>query len=138
MQQYYNILIIYYSDTIQYSLMEISIYCTLQYIVIYCNVFCLNVVSAQSLHHKNDWISRNLGYTLEFFTLLYSYILFFTVKTHIPTWNVFLPKSDQILQYGNILQYTQNTIRNMALTRTYCFTPSKNSVLPTHELNKLS
>ena len=29
---------IYYSNTIQYGLKEISIYCTLQYIVIYCIV----------------------------------------------------------------------------------------------------
>ena len=41
---------------------------------------------------------------------LYSYtgcILFFTAKTHIPIWNDILPKSNKILQYGNILQYTQ-------------------------------
>ena len=45
MKQYYNILIycnIYYSNTIPYGLKEISIYCTLQYIVIYCNILqCL-------------------------------------------------------------------------------------------------
>ena len=41
MKQYYNILIycnIYCSNTIQYGFKEISIYCTLQYIVIYCNI----------------------------------------------------------------------------------------------------
>ena len=45
MQQYYNISIycnIYYCNTIQYGIMEKSIYCTLQYIVIYCNILqCL-------------------------------------------------------------------------------------------------
>ena len=69
MKQYYNISIycnIYYSNTIEYGLKEISVYCTLRYIAIYCNVCCLNVVNAQSLHHKNDWTSRNLGYKLEF------------------------------------------------------------------------
>ena len=73
MKQYYNILIhcnIYYSNAIQYGLKKITIYCTLQYG--YIDV-CLNVVNAQSLHHKNDWTSRNLDYTLEVFTLLYSY-----------------------------------------------------------------
>ena len=41
MKQYYNISIycnIYYSNTIQYGFNEISIYCTLQYIMIYCNI----------------------------------------------------------------------------------------------------
>ena len=80
MKQYnYTILIycnIYYSSTIQYSLKEILIYCTLQYILIYYNIFqclCLNVLNAWSLHHKHNWISRNLNYTFGFFTLLYSY-----------------------------------------------------------------
>ena len=44
------------------------------------------------------------------------YILVFTAKTHIFIQNVFLPKSNQILQYGNILQYTQTQY-------TYCFIP---------------
>ena len=62
------------------------------YIAIYCDILhCLIVVNVQSLYryHKNDKTSRNLDYTLKFFTLLYSftgcsYILFFTAKTHIP------------------------------------------------------
>ena len=45
MKQYYNISIysnIYYSNAMQYGLKEISIYCTLQYIMIYCNILqCL-------------------------------------------------------------------------------------------------
>ena len=45
MKQYYNISIycnICFCNTIQYGLKEISIYCTLQYIVIYCNILqCL-------------------------------------------------------------------------------------------------
>ena len=85
MKQYYNISIycnIYYCNTIQYGLKEISIYCTLQYIthcnilwyiVIYCNFCCLNVINTQSSHHKNDLTSKNLDYTLQFLMLLYSY-----------------------------------------------------------------
>ena len=76
MQQYYNISIycnIYYSNTIQYNLMDIAQCNILWYITIYCNVCCLNVINVQSVHHKNDRISSNLDYTLEFFTLLYSY-----------------------------------------------------------------
>ena len=102
MKQCYNILIycnIYYCNTIQYGLKEISIY---------CNVCCHNVINTQSLHHKNDWTSKNLDYSLQFLMVLYSYtgcsyILYFTAKTHIPIWNVFLTKSNRILQYGNIL-----------------------------------
>ena len=70
MKQYYNISIycnIYYCNTIQYGLKKISIYCTLQYIVL------SYVVNAQSMHHKNDSASRNLDYKLEFFMLLYNY-----------------------------------------------------------------
>ena len=49
------------------NILHIAIYCDiLQYIAVL-------VVNAQSLHHKNDWTSRNLDYTLEFFTLFYSY-----------------------------------------------------------------
>ena len=65
------------------NILHIAIYCDiLQYIAMF-------IVNAQSLHHKNDWTSRNLDYTLEFFYALYSYsyrvyILFFTAKTHIP------------------------------------------------------
>ena len=51
------------------------------------------------------WIIHLSFYT--FIQLYRVYILFFTATTHIPTRNVFLPKSNQILQYGNILQYTQ-------------------------------
>ena len=46
------------------------------------------------------------------------YILFFTAKTDIPIWNAFLSKSNQILQYGNILKHnTQYSIDP------YCFIP---------------
>ena len=84
MKQYYNISIycnIYYCNTIQYGLKEISIYCTLQYIAIYCNVCYLNVINAQSLHHENDWASKNLDHTLQFLMLLYGYTgcIFFTL-----------------------------------------------------------
>ena len=74
MKQYYNISIycnIYYSNTIQYGLKEISIYCALQDILIAMFAVLMFVVNAQSLNHKNNWTSRNLDYTLEF---LYFYI----------------------------------------------------------------
>ena len=113
MKQYYYISIycnVYYSNnTIQYGLKEIIICCTVQYIVIYCNVCCLNVVNAQSLYHKNDWTSRNLDYTLQFFMLLYSYIrcIFFSL----------LPKP--VFPYE--MSFYQNPIKycNMAI---YCNT----------------
>ena len=52
----------------------------------------------------------NLDYTLEFFMLLYSYmgcIFFSLLAKPILPYEMSSPKSNQILQYGNILQYTQ-------------------------------
>ena len=34
----------------------------------------LNVVNTKSLHHKNNWTSRNLDYALKFFMLLLSFL----------------------------------------------------------------
>ena len=113
MKQYYNISIycnIYYSNTIEYGLQDISVYCTLRYIAIYCNVCCLNVINTQSLHHKNDLTSKNLDYTLQFLMLLYSFtgcILFSLMpKPHI--------SGVKYLVYQNPIKYC-----NMAI---YCNT----------------
>ena len=122
MKQYYNISIycnIYYCNTIQYGLKEISIYCTLQYIVIYCNVCCLNIVNTQSLHHKNDRTSKNLDYTLQFLMLLYGHTgcIFFTLLSK-PIFPYEMSFS-KILSNIAIWQYIaihSNTICNTALT----------------------
>ena len=124
MQQYYNISIycnIYYSNTIQYGLKERSIYCTLQYIVIYCNVCCLNVVSAHSLHHKNDWTSIetwviHLSF-LRFYTVIqgrYSFLYCQNPYSHMKCLFTKIQSNIAIWQYIAIYS---NTIRNMALTR---------------------
>ena len=118
--QYIDILQYYYSNTIQYGLKEISIYCTLQYIVIYCNVCCHNVVNAQLLHHKNDWTSRNLDYTLQFLMLLYSYtgyIFFSLLPKPIFPYEMSFTKIQSNIAIWQYIAIHSNTIRNMALTR---------------------
>ena len=122
--------ILQYIDILQYLLQQYNTIwlkgnINILYIAIYCNV-CLNVVNAQSLHHKNAWTSRNLDYTLEVFTLLYSYTgyIYFSL----------LPKP--IFPYE--ISFYQNPIKhcNMAIycntlkhntqygIDPYCFTPS--------------
>ena len=102
--------VLQYIDILQYLLLQyntiwLKANIDILHIAIYYNVCCFNVLIAQSLHHKNDWTSKNLDYTLQFFMVLYGYkgCLFFTLlpKPMLPS------KSIQILQYGNILQYTQ-------------------------------
>ena len=124
MKQYYNILIcnIYYSNTIQYGLKEISIYCTFQYIVIYCNTLqCLliNVINTQSLHHKNDWTSKNLDYTLQFLMLSYSYTgcIFLTLLPK-PTFPYKMSFSNiqSIIAIWQYIVIHSDIIRNTALT----------------------
>ena len=106
MKQYYNIIIsnIYHCNTIQYGLKEISIYCALQYIVIYCNVCCLNVINTQSLHHKIDWtwiihfsFSSFFMVIQGVYSLLYCQNSYSHMKNPIKYCN----------NYGNILEYTQ-------------------------------
>ena len=59
---------------------------------------------------QNDWTSRNLGHTLEFLRIytviqgVYSFLYCQYLYSHM---KCLLPKSNQILQYGNILQYAQ-------------------------------
>ena len=123
MKQYYNISIycnIYYCNTIQYGLKEILIYCTLQYIVIYCNVCCLNVINTQSLHHKNDWTSKNLDYTLQFLMLLYGFTgcIFFTLLPK-PMFPCEMSFYQNPTKYCNTLKH--NTQYSIDL---YCFTPN--------------
>ena len=42
---------------LQYNTIWLKEVIDILYITIYCNVYCLNVVNTQSLHHKNDWTS---------------------------------------------------------------------------------
>ena len=69
--QYCNI---YYYNTIQYSLRKYwynAVHCNiLWYIAMYCNAFCINDVIIQSLYHKSDWTSSNLGYRITHFVFL--------------------------------------------------------------------
>ena len=96
------------------------------HIAIYCNVCCLNVVNAQSLHHKNDWTSRYLDYTLKVFTLLYSYtgcIYSFVYcqnpYSHIKCLHQNAIKYCNMAIYCNTLKH--NTQYGIDL---YCFTPN--------------
>ena len=129
MKQYYNISIycnIYFCNTIQYGLKEISIYCTLQYIVIYCNVCCLNVINTQSLHHKNDWTSKNLDYTLQFLMLLYGYIgcIFFTLLPK-PIFPYEMSFYQNPIKYCNMAIYCNTLKHNTQYSiNPYCFTPN--------------
>ena len=99
MKQYYNISIYcnnYYSNTIQYSLKEISIYCTLQYIVMlqYFAMFVVLIYKCSIITPQKwldllkpelyTWVSH------AFIQLYRVYILFFTAITHIPIWNIFI------------------------------------------------
>ena len=71
-------------------------YCDiLQYIATF---IAFKVVSIRLLHHKFDWTSHIHEYSVEFLAIL-----------HVSTYVAFTAKNTrcQILQYGNILQYTQ-------------------------------
>ena len=74
-------------------------------ITIYCNVCCLNVVNTQSLHHKIDW-TWIIHFSFSYFNIVIRGVaIFFTLlpKPIFPYEISFY----QILQYCNILQYTQ-------------------------------
>ena len=123
MKQYYSISTycnIYYCNTIQHGLKEISIYCTLQYIVIYCNVCCLNVINTHSLHHNNSWTSGNLDYTLQFlmfYTVIqgvYSLLDCQNPYSHIKCLFTKIQSNIAIWQY---IAIHSNTIRNTPLIR---------------------
>ena len=93
---------------------------TFKEILIYCNVCCLIVINAQSLHHKNDWTSKNLDYIHFSFSCFYMVIqgvhsLLYCQNPY-SHMKCLLPKSNQ---YCNTLKH--NTQYNIDL---YCFTPS--------------
>ena len=114
--QYINF---YYCNTIQYGLKEISIYCTLQYIVIYWNVCCLNVINTQSLHHKDDWTSKN-DYTLQFLMLLYGYtgcISFTLLPKPILSYEMSFTKIQSNILIWQYIAMHSNIICNTELTR---------------------
>ena len=124
MKQYYNISIycnILYSNTIQYGLKEILIYCNVQYIVIYCNVCCLDVVNAH-----NHYTTKMTG-SLETWIIHLSFLCFYTViqgvysvlycqnpYSHVKCLFTKIQSNIAIWQY---IAIHSNTIRNTALTR---------------------
>ena len=132
MKQYCDISIYcktYYSNTIQYGLRKYQYiaHCNiLWYIAIYCNVCCLNVVNAQSLHHKNDWTSKNLDYTLEFLMLLYGYtgcILFTLLPKPIFPYKMYFYQNP--IKYCNMAIYCNILKHNMQYDiHPYCFIPT--------------
>ena len=86
------------------------------------------IVNAQSLHHKNDWTSRNLDYTLEFFYALYSYTgcTFFSLLPK-PIFPYEMSLYQNPIKYCNMAIYCNtlkcNTQYGIDL---YCFTPKSN------------
>ena len=117
--------VLQYIDILQYLLLQyntirlkgninilyIAIY------VIYCNVGCLNVVNGQSLHHKNDWTSRNFDYTLSFlcfYTVIQGVYSF--LKPIFPYEMPFLKKFQSNVAIWQFIVIHSNTIHNMAST----------------------
>ena len=94
----------------------------MEYIAIHCYV---NVVNDLSLHHKNDWTSSNLDYTLQFI-MIYMVIqgvhFFFVTKPIFPYEISFYHNP---VTYCNIAIYcntlTHNTQYGLDL---YCLTPN--------------
>ena len=101
------------------NILHIAIYCgILQYT--YCNVCYLNVVNAQSLHQKNDWIFRNLDYTIEFCMLLYSYtgcIYFLYCQNPYSHMKCLFTKIQSNIAIRQYIPIHSNTISNIALIR---------------------
>ena len=84
---------------------------------------CLN---AQSLHHKNDWTSRNFDYTFGLFTLLYSYTgcIFFSLLPKPISYEMSFYQNPinncNMAIYCNTLKYNMQYGINL-----YCFTPNR-------------
>ena len=94
--------------------------------MIYCNVCCLNVVNAQSLHHKNDWTSRNLDHTLEILTFLHSYTecIFFSLLRK-PIFPYEMSFYQNPIKYCNMAIYCNMVKHNTQYDiDPYCFTPT--------------
>ena len=106
------------------NILHIAIYCDiLQYI--YCNVCCLNVVNTQSLHHKNDWASKNLDYTLQFLMFLYSYTgcIIFSLLLK-PIFPYEMTSYQNPIKYCNMAIYCNTLKCNTQYSiNPYCFTP---------------
>ena len=82
-------------------------------------VVLINLVNAQSLHHKNDWTTRNLNYELEFSILSYSYTgcIFFSLLPN--------PYFHTNVFYQNPIKYCNTLKHNTQYANDpYCFTPS--------------
>ena len=85
----------------------------------YCNVCCFNVVNAQSLHHKNDWTSRNLDCTLEFlcfYTVIQGAYCFLYCQNPYSHRKCLFTKIQSNIVIWQYIAIHSNTIRNMALT----------------------
>ena len=125
MKQYYNISIccnIYYSNTIQYSLKQISIYCTLQYIVIYCNI--LQYLFLNVINTPQNWL--NLDYTLQFLVFLYGYTgcILFTLLPK-PIFPYEMSFYENPIKHCNVAIYCNTLKHNTQYSiDPYCFTPS--------------
>ena len=92
----------------------------------YCNVCCLNVMNTQSLHHKNDWTSKNLDYTLQFLMLLYGYTgcIFFTLLPK-PIFPYEMSFYQNPIKYCNMAIYCNTLKHNTQYSiNLYCFTPT--------------
>ena len=59
---------------LQYNTIWLKGNINILHIAIYCNVCCLNVINTQSLHHKNDWTSKNLDYIYLSFSCFHTVI----------------------------------------------------------------
>ena len=91
-----NETILQYINILQYLLLQyntiwlkkVLIYCILQYVVIYCNVYCLRVVNIRSLHCKINgplviWIIQ-FSFLLLAIWLYKAYIVFFVIEPIFP------------------------------------------------------
>ena len=79
-------------------------------IIRYCNVCCLNVINTQSLHHKNDWTSKNLDYTLQFFMLLGVYYLLYCQYPLFHMKCLFTKMQSNIATHSNTIRIDQYCI----------------------------
>ena len=90
-----------------------------------------NVTNAQSLHHKVDWTSKNLDYTLQFLMLLYGYTgcIFFTLLPK-PIFPYDMSFYQNPIKYYNMAIYCNTLKHNMQYgIDPCCFTPIMQSTI---------
>ena len=106
------------------------------HIAIYCNVCCLDGINTESLHHKNDWTSKN-DYTLQFLILLCGYTgcIFFALLPK-PKYPYEMSFYQNPIKYCNMAIYCNTLKHNTQYSiDLYCFTPSWQSALSIAEIN---